>query len=121
MKGLLKLLAVMVRNQLFLKPVAWPALRSTRRSLRKRGFVPKSIELWLGLAEPSSLCLMVILPTDAELGRFQHLSLLGPLQQEFRSALVQIWYPKNAVSLAGFQVHSNESISRAGGYYAYFK
>lgn len=116
-----KILFVSLRNQFRLKPKGRRASREIIAFLREQGFAFRSVEVWMGLAEPSGLCCLVFFREDAELARFELARHLPTITARFREALAQTAYPAEAVSLVDVSVHSDEAIKRSGGYYPYFK
>jgi hypothetical protein len=88
--------------------------------IEEHGFQPKKLEVWLGLAEPDHLELVVIFNGDSEAEKAMH-ELSGKLKDAFRKHLADSWYPTRFASMAGFSIHSHENIMRNGGYYTYFK
>jgi len=114
------LLFVLIRNQLFLKPVAWGALRAARRKIESLGYRPKKIHLGLGLAEPELLGAVVIFSTDAELISFRAGRHPDSVVEAFRQRLAQSLYPRKAVPKTSISFHSHEEILRKGGYHRYF-
>jgi len=70
MFAIFKIIGVLLRNQLVLKPAAWPAARAVKRHVQSVGLEPRSVQLWLGLAPPNNLHLLVVFKSDAELASF---------------------------------------------------
>jgi hypothetical protein len=114
------LLYVLIRNQLFLKPIAWGALRAARRKIESLGYRPKRVYLSIGLAEPEVLSGSVIFSTDAELISFRAARHQDSVVKAFRERLAQSLYPRKAVAMISFGFHSHEEILRKGGYHRYF-
>ena len=121
MGAFLKMLCVPLRNQFRLKPKGHRASRQVTAFLREQGFTFRSVEVWMGLAEPSGLCCLVFFREDAELARFEAARHLPTITARFREALAKTAYPAEAVSLVDVSIHSDETIKRSGGYYPYFK
>jgi hypothetical protein len=116
----LKVIAVLLRNQLWLKPRACRAKRLVERLLYDAGYFPKSTALDLGLSEASGLCLTVIFRTDNILRDFDSTPLKYSLLHSFRKELSASGYPAEAIPLVSVTFHSYEEIIRSGGYGAYF-
>jgi hypothetical protein len=116
----LKLLVVLARNRLWLKPHAWRARRLVKRLLHEAGYSPRSIDLNMGLGEASDLRVTVIFRTDDVLREFNLTPLKKSLPQAFKEKLSALGYPAAAISLVLLSFHSHEEIMRKGGYYLYF-
>jgi len=116
-----KILYLYLRNQLRYKPKGRRASREVKEFLRQRGFSYRSVEIWMGLAEPAGLCCLIFFSDDAELSRFQAAGGLLAVSVLFRSALARTCYPAEAVPLVDVSAHSDETVQRSGGYYRYFK
>lgn len=116
-----KLLYVFVRNQLFLKPAAWRAARELRREINSLGFNPKSVQLWLGLGEPTELSVMVFFRTDSDLLEFKNSDRPELVTTHFAEYMRGTLYPSSAASHAGVKFYSHEEVIRGGGYFYYFK
>ena len=116
----IKLLLVLLRNQIILKPKARRAARAVMSDLESRDFAFQSVDVSLGLAEPQELGCNIIFKSDFELERFNLAGLLDPIAKRFRETLQAQGYPHGAASLTRIEVHSKEEIERAGGYYTYF-
>ena len=121
MFAIFKIIGVLLRNQLVLKPAAWPAARAVKRHVQSVGLEPRSVQLWLGLAPPNNLHLLVVFKSDAELEQCRRCNLEATALQLFRERLSRSIYPKPAASQAIVAFHSHEEIMRGGGYYRYFK
>lgn len=117
----MKILYLYLRNQLRFKPKGRRAGREVRDFLRQRGFSYRSVEIWMGLAEPAGLCCLIFFSDDAELSRFQAAEGLPAVSALFRSALARTGYPADAAALVDVSAHSDETVQRSGGYYRYFK
>jgi hypothetical protein len=118
---ILKLLYVLVRNQLFLKPAAWSAARALRHEIRSLGFNPKRVELWLGLGEANQLSVMVFFRSDSELSDFKKLNYPELVAKHFIEYLSGTMYPSGAVPEVTVKCFSHEEVMRGGGYFYYFK
>lgn len=116
-----KLLFALVRNQLWLRPVAWPAVWATRRIAAARGHKLKSVLLWFGLAGPEGLQVLMVFRTNAELIAFHASNHETSIAANFRVELSRGLYPKSAIEKIGIDFYSHEEIMRGGGYYFYFK
>ena|SRR3974390_2805214 len=115
-----KILYVLVRNQLFLKPAAWGAARALRREIRSLGFSPKSLQLWLGLSEAKDLNVMVFFRTDSDLADFKNSNNPDLLARHFTKHLSGTLYPATAAPQVKVRFFSHEDVIRGGGYWHYF-
>jgi hypothetical protein len=110
----------LLKNQLLLKPRAAPARRAVREFLTSHGYVPKSVESTLGLADASKLRIVVIFETDAELSRLASSGEEAEVEGVARQALEIAAYPMAELrTIVSF--HSHETIVRSGGYHNYFQ
>ena len=117
----IRLIWVLLRNQIWLKPHAWSAHRHIRALVSAAGFKLESSELQLGLTEAQDLELALIFQSDKDLACIQASSLPADLLGEFRQQLATSGYPASAAAKAIVTLHSSEEIARCGGYYQYFK
>jgi hypothetical protein len=117
----LKLLGVFLRNELLLKPKGRRASRAVLAFLRQHGLAFCSVEIWMGLAEPSGLCCLIFFRKDDELASFKKAGHLPTVSAIFREALAGTGYPAQAVPHVDISAHSDETVQREGGYYGYFK
>ena len=116
-----KILYVLARNQLFLKPVARRAVRALRQEIRSLGFQPRSVQLWLGLAEAEKLSVMVFFRLASDLSHFNKSDHATLVQMHFTENLARTSYPSSAVQQVKVRFFSHEEIMRGGGYFYYFK
>lgn len=117
----MKLIHAFFRNLLRYKPKGRRASREVKDLLRQRGFAYRSVEIWMGLTQPSGLCCLIFFRDDAELSRFQDAKLLPVVSTLFRSALARTGYPADAAARVDVSAHSDETVRRSGGYFQYFK
>ena len=117
----IKLLIILLRNQLFLKPAAMPAVRAVKNRLTSTGFRVRRLMIFIGLAESCDLALMVVLPSDAELQPFLATNKPSEYEKFFRDRLASGLYPRAGARWVELEFHSHEAILKGGGYYLYFK
>jgi hypothetical protein len=116
-----KLLYVLVRNQLFLKPAAWGAARALRREVQSLGFNPRTVELWLDLGEAKDMRVMVFFRSDSELSDFKKSNHPELVARHFTEYLSGTKYPSSAALEVSVKFFSHEEVMRGGGYFHYFK
>ena len=116
----IKLFLVLLRNQFILKPKARRAARVVKANLEAEGFSHQSVMLGLGLAEAKELSCSIVLKSDSDLRQFEESELLATITRNFREELLASNFPQDATPYVTVDVHSEEEIERAGGYYNYF-
>ena len=121
MYRLLKLLRVAARNKLLLKPKGRRACRAVAEYLRRQGFVPRSVEVWMGYVAPDGLRCLIFFRTDTELAQLRAARHPRKVTALFQEELVRLRYPPDAIAHIHVSLHSDEAIERQGGHYSYFK
>jgi hypothetical protein len=112
--GALKAFRTMLRNELRFKPLGRRAARVVVAALHDRRVTYRSIEVWLGLAEPHCLSCVVFVESDEAKMQFDEGGQLPRLNSLFREELVRVGYPPEAAAHVGVSVHSDEEIRRVG-------
>ncbi len=78
------------------------------------------MNLFLGLAEPEDLMLIVVFRTDVDLASFRAGNHEAAVVARFRQHLSRSAYPRAAASRVALEFYSHEAIMRGGGYNRYF-